>query len=805
MGGMRASALLLFSSLALACGAPPGDDCSADTECPADQRCSDGACVPRADGGEPGVDAGPDRDAFVPAVDAGPLECAEDCGDGVCVAGACCEAIRACDGVCCGGAQVCSFGSCVDIGATCAGVEDCGGAAYCELALGEPAARGEVTSRSGRCLPRPPACPAGTEPDPEDPECITECSFAPDSAALDLGLRYAWGSYDGDPAEPNLDDVRNSPIVINLDDDDCDGAITARDIPEIVVLTSPNDNVRPNGAPLGDLVALSVVGDALVEKWRVPAAANAWSYPAAGNFDGQPGNEIVVCTDVGTAVAYGVVDGNLAAIWTSPPLGGNCSMPSLADLDQDGDVEIVTQRGVLDGATGAIELTYDVAPRGQPIVADVDGDADHRPEVITPSQVYRVTAGGLVQIADNGFFGNHALVAQLDGTGNPEIVALRVATRTLTVWRYAPEETDGFVIAAQVADINAPQTVNPCNPGNPSATPPRAPDTGFAGGGGPPTAGDVNGDGVPDIAVAGGIGYAVLNGAELVNPALADPMDVFFWSRETLDCSSAQTGSSVFDFNGDGRAEVLYADEHTFRVYEGATGDVLFETCNTNGTILEQPIVADVDNDGQADIVVVSNARYRACLDQPSMRTSGVRVFSSAAGDFVRTRRVWNQHAYSITNVEEDGSIPARVTPSWALPELNNFRLNRQPGNQFAAADLVVSLAPRCTGGRGVFATVRNLGEAVVAPGATVALYQGSPPAAGPPPAADLIAEVSTNVALYPAQSEVLAFDLADPLGAEVLVNATTDVFAVVTPPSGTIECRPDNGVATLERRCTLR
>ncbi|HBQ15349.1 MAG TPA: hypothetical protein DEF51_30895 [Myxococcales bacterium] len=301
--------------------------------------------------------------------------------------------------------------------------------------------------------------------------------------------------------------------------------------------------------------------------------------------------------------------------------------------------------------------------------------------------------------------------------------------------------------------------------------------------------------------MAGGVGYAVLDGARIMDATLTDPLALFFWTQDTVDCSSAQTGSSVFDFNGDGRAEVLYADEHTFRIYRGETGEVLFEACNTNGTILEQPIVADVDGDAQADIVVASNARYRACLDDPSTRTSGIRVYGSRDGDWVRTRRVWNQHAYHITNVEEDGTIPRQEAPSWLDPELNNFRLNRQPGNALAAVDAVVALEPRCTGAFGLFATVRNLGESVLPAGATVRIYRGAPSAS--PPASDALGELVTTRSLFPAQSERLALTLDDGDARAILLEATEAAFAVVDVPAGVQECRSDN-VGVLERTCSL-
>ena len=130
------------------------------------------------------------------------------------------------------------------------------------------------------------------------------------------------------------------------------------------------------------------------------------------------------------------------------------------------------------------------------------------------------------------------------------------------------------------------------------------------------------------------------------------------WSKTTHDCSSAVTGSSVFDFNGDGKAEVIYSDEHHLWMYDGPTGTNLIpSTCNTTGTLWEYPLVADVDNNGQADIVVASNAYAVTCPDDGS-KQSGIRVFGSASGSWVRTRDIWNEHTYHITNINDDGTVP---------------------------------------------------------------------------------------------------------------------------------------------------
>ena len=75
-----------------------------------------------------------------------------------------------------------------------------------------------------------------------------------------------------------------------------------------------------------------------------------------------------------------------------------------------------------------------------------------------------------------------------------------------------------------------------------------------------------------------------------------------------------------------------------------------------------------------------------------------MRVFGDATGTWVRTRRVWNEHAYHVTNVDEDGTIPANELPNWKQPGLNNFRQNKQPGSEFAAPDAVVSRRPALPG-----------------------------------------------------------------------------------------------------------
>lgn len=259
------------------------------------------------------------------------------------------------------------------------------------------------------------------------------------------------------------------------------------------------------------------------------------------------------------------------------------------------------------------------------------------------------------------------------------------------------------------------------------------------------------------------------------------------WAAVTRDCSSAQTGSSIFDFDGDGKAEVIDGDETALRVYDGPTGAVKFTTCNTNGTLQEYPLVADVDNDGQADIISVSNS-YSSITCANGSKTAGVRIGvpppatgCGPAGCGTSTHHV--------TNVEEDGAIPTMELPNHLQPRLDNFRQNIQPQGEFAAPDLVVTVAPACTAGYQLVARVRNLGQAAVPAGVPVEFFVGDPAGGGM-----LLpgGPVYTTRVLYAAEAEDVALPVDPPPSTTATVYARVD-FA---PMHTWHECRVDNNTS---------
>ncbi|MEZ4366318.1 MAG: hypothetical protein R2939_08505 [Kofleriaceae bacterium] len=242
------------------------------------------------------------------------------------------------------------------------------------------------------------------------------------------------------------------------------------------------------------------------------------------------------------------------------------------------------------------------------------------------------------------------------------------------------------------------------------------------------------------------------------------------WSQTTQDGSSNSTGSSVFDFQGDGEAEVVYADECYVRVYSGTDGAVQFEAFNTTGTIHEYPLVVDVDGDNNSEILVVANDQNDNCAD-PVPQNRGLYVFGDVNDEWVPTRRVWTQHSYHVTNATSAGNCPLDELPNWEQPGLNNYRQNVQGDGIFNAPDLAVELSvglELCSQGQlNLKARVSNLGALGVPPGVEVAFYAGAD-ATG-----TLLGIVSTTVPLLPGASTTVT--QAVPVGAAGSYAVTVD------------------------------
>ena len=389
--------------------------------------------------------------------------------------------------------------------------------------------------------------------------------------------------------------------------------------------------------------------------------------------------------------------------------------PLVVDLDGDGKPEIVAlapgvavfdyqgnlKASISTPGTGACTQDY------PPAIANLDGAGP--PEIITGAQVSRYTGGATPKIdvlwnqtAAGGTWGIIALAEDLDGDGKLEVITgnrvfdgITGADKTKTTLRSVPSgypaigdfNGDGHPDIVLVSSQSNNQKVSIIDYWNDRFLMPL---TGAANGwGGAPTVADFDGDGRPEFATASANFYYVYSPDCLASPRPAkctgsDPG--VLWQSRTQDSSSGSTGSSVFDFNGDKVAEVVYRDECWLRVYSGPDGKKLFAAPVSSGTDLEMPVIADTDGDGHAEIVVASDsAQNNRCKGSRSATelgikhpgaTFGVHVYQDPQNRWMPSRKIWNQHAYHITHIDDDGRVPLKQVENWR--SYNSFRQNVQ-------------------------------------------------------------------------------------------------------------------------------
>ena len=133
------------------------------------------------------------------------------------------------------------------------------------------------------------------------------------------------------------------------------------------------------------------------------------------------------------------------------------------------------------------------------------------------------------------------------------------------------------------------------------------------------------------------------------------------WVQDTSD-GSACTTMSMFDFNQDGFTELVYRDETDLRIMNGNTGTDIQTFPVLSGTYNEYPVVADVNGDGAAEIIVTG------CISGYTL--GRLWIFSSdPAGTWGPARKVWNQFQYNAVNVNEDLTIPRyQLNPATRFP-----------------------------------------------------------------------------------------------------------------------------------------
>ncbi len=535
----------------------------------------------------------------------------------------------------------------------------------------------------------------------------------PNKAAFAPVLKWQWN---GDPFH-SFGSIA-TPMVGPLVDTNGDGKVDDKDIPTVIMVDALGiDNSS------GIIRALS--GKDGHELWNANSSAlftSSESHPAIGDIDGDGKPDVVFLLAGGGSAA---LNGNGTLKWTSafpPRLAAGPIV--IADLDGNGHPSILARNYILNN-DGTLRLHFNAASETAqganliaPIVADLDGDG--KPEIIVGNTA--VHADGSLYWQNTAIPQNcRYAVGSFFGNGKPQLACVAPGFLYLI-------DFNGTILWGPVA-FNSQ-------------------------GYGLPVIADFDGDGVPDIGVSGVNKYSVYN---------ADGS--LLWNS-TINDGSAGTGSTAFDFDGDGHPEIVYFDEQNLRVYDGATGNTVFSIPNQSATASEYPVVVDVDGDGHADILVVQNNK-----------NPGLRVFQDQNNAWVRTRKIWNEFNYRVTNVNDDGSIPRHEANSWQVT--NTYRTNLQPSYAGSAVPDVSASYVQIQDRGGLSPstlTVRvgNAGGYPLDPGIKIAFYKNA--------VGTLIAVGQTTKLLVPGDYEDVSISVSGSLaGVSQLIIVADDNGAGVT------------------------
>ena len=719
-----------------------------------------------------------------------------------------------CAGTCCRSGQICRFDACIADQGGCSSDADCQEDSYCQ---------------DGDCLPYGVG-PRGD--DGSNPEC-TRLIFA---GLFQPSLQCQWlGPPAGDPY-PNHLQVLGTPVVVDFDFDGDPATVR----PSIVFNSYDGLDGDSGVVTTLDGVLRIIDGATCETQFSLGPYLNGCNPPAAADLDGDGRPEIVAHLNNGGVIAYryDAASGSWQTLWTGHDSNGapvtfsegatGWGGPSIADLDDDGSPEVLSGGLVYDAGGLLVDSSLGLAVLwriGFPAAADLD--ADGRVELAGGVALWEFDPAGRRWVQEWGGAGNGYTAVADFGTFGADPAG---DDRTVL---------DGIAEIAVVANGSARiDNVLGRTVFGPYSLP-------SSSGGGPPTIGDFDGDGRAELAAAASDSYTVFDpdcrGAP--DPAFCPTgrSDGILWTQPSQDHSSNITGSSLFDFEGDGSVEAVYADECFVRVYDGKNGRVLYSQWRSSCTWNENPVVADTDGDYAAELVVPAN---ESCGTSPDLvdgmgglpydtspgglpmdplfaglpcnddgdclsgncdaglcRCSGdaecggatdgfvcapppagtpgsgstcraewrgsmhgIRVYRDALDRWVGSRTIWNQHAYAVTNINEDGTVPrtSQAQLNWQVAGLNNFRQNVQ-------GDLHPEYSPDTTAGQGVFSadcpggvltlTVRicNRGTSPIAAGVNVGFFDGDPDQGG-----TLVCSATTSGDLQPGQCQDVSCAWAD-------------------------------------------
>ncbi|ATD02920.1 hypothetical protein PTE01_27650 [Pseudoalteromonas tetraodonis GFC] len=425
--------------------------------------------------------------------------------------------------------------------------------------------------------------------------------------------KWHWNSSD---FMPDYNQVMATPVVVQLNDDNGDSVIDNNDVADVVVVSYKGKDLSN-----GILRALSGIDGTELWSYDAGQVVDARHTPAAADLDGDGLVEIIVSNKLDDFITIvdnkGVTKKQMLKASSKWEGTGNIA---IADIDSDGIPEFMLGDSVYNYNSGVI-FTYGWS--ASPIAFDSNNDGVQ--EVFGKGEL--IDKDGTVLWSylgdDLSWFSS---IADIDNDSQPEVILSIPST----------SGKSSIVVLEQNGNVKW-QVNNPANPGGGAQA-------------------ISNFLGADDL----GIVYSGFSSIDMYSPA-----GDIVWTVTNDDKWSGKMGVSAYDFNGDGIDEVIVQDHFKVRVLNGLNGEVLSTVANSTATLWEYPIVVDLEGDNNAELIVVSNNS-----DSNYIINNGVTVYGTAdtSKPWKNATRIWNQHSYHQTNINQDGTVPTVESPSW----LNN-------------------------------------------------------------------------------------------------------------------------------------
>ncbi len=571
--------------------------------------------------------------------------------------------------------------------------------------------------------------------------------------------------WSGLASNPQINSLNATPSVVQLTDDNGDGVINEYDIPDLVFVAGRRNEIAPSQTAL---VALD--GRTGHELWsRTDINLSQFASPATGDIDNDGVAEIVVVRGYREELIAFENDGTLK--WRTPLDGPRIpkvllpppphvyDMPIIANLEGDNEAEVVLGRAAFRGLNG--EKLWE---------GEFDAGGDGGKPLNSP-----------VRVA----FSVASVAADINLDGRMEVIAGRTAYdfEGRTLWHRGdikpvpyedanrvPMNASGYVAIGNFDSDDFAEIVLTIgdemwlleHTGETIWGPKHAPDFTELGA---PTVADIDDDGLPEIIVSSKHKLTVFESDGTVKRTF------------DIDDPSGVTSATVFDFENDGLLEVVHMDEHNLRILDARTLVQRFITANTSQTVYEVPVIADLDGDKQAELIITG-------FDMDfSLSTPGIRVFKARNGAWADAGSVWSAQDFHVNEINEDSTLPLIETPSWLTH--NTYRVQRSPlpdplgMPDFSVGDL--RLIDQGSGNNpAVQVRVGNAGPVDAHEPPWIGVYRGDPDAGG-----TLLKEVRLDT-LRPSRFQIVN------LG-EIATTGSGELYAVVDQRNRARECRESN------------